>query len=99
MHTDTSPHVLTLEEVSIYLRLSPEAVQQQAIAGKIPGQEIDGDWRFLRQAVDDWLRCRNQKSRDILLSQAGIFAGDEALVEIQAEIDRQRRPATLEAES
>jgi excisionase family DNA binding protein len=52
----TLPDVLTLEEVSAYLRLPTEAVLRQASQGKIPGCKIEDDWRFLKAAIDDWLR-------------------------------------------
>jgi Helix-turn-helix domain len=87
-------NVLTLEEASQYLRLSPIVIAQQASIGNIPGQLIDNDWRFLRSAIDDWLKTRN--SRSILLTQAGSLATDDALVELQAEIDLARRNSTVE---
>jgi excisionase family DNA binding protein len=89
------PNILTLEEVADYLRLSPEIVLQEAIAGKIPGQSIGDHWRFLKSAIDEWLRSRD--SRTILLQQAGVFANDETLELIQAQIDRDRRQFTLES--
>jgi excisionase family DNA binding protein len=89
------PSILTLEEVADCLRLSPEIVLQEAIAGKIPGQPIGNHWRFLRSAIDEWLHCRD--SRTIWLQQAGAFAEDETLVAIQAQIDRDRQQFTLES--
>jgi excisionase family DNA binding protein len=88
--------ILTLEEAADYLRLSPDLLLQHAIAGKIPGQPIGETWRFLKSAIDDWLRCRD--SRTILLQQAGIFAQDETLEVIQAKIDRDRQQSTLETD-
>jgi hypothetical protein len=87
--TATLPNVLTLEETATYLRLSPEVVVQEAIAGNIPGQQIDHTWRFLKSAIDDWLRCRDH--RTILLRQAGVFANDETLSLLQENIDRDRQ--------
>jgi excisionase family DNA binding protein len=48
--------VLTLEEASAYLRLPVEAVLRQALQGNIPGRKIEDNWRFLKTAIDDWLR-------------------------------------------
>ena len=62
------PDVLTLEEVAAYLRIPKETIQRQAARGRIPGRQIDDTWRFLKVAIDDWLRSRN--SRTILLHQA-----------------------------
>lgn len=84
------PDILTLEEISTYLRIPIETVENQALKGNIPGQKIEGDWRFLKTAVDDWLRAKN--SRLTLLSQAGAFANDDSLVQIRETIyqDRER---------
>lgn len=76
----TIPDVLTLEEASEYLRLPIETVLRQAVRGSIPGRQIEDDWRFLKVAIDDWLRSKN--SRSILLSQAGAFADDDSLAQL-----------------
>ena len=47
--------VLTLDEVAEYLRLPIEAVRGHAIQGLLPGNEIKGEWRFLKSAIDRWL--------------------------------------------
>ncbi len=75
------PEVLTLEEVANYLRLSPETIEKQATRGNIPGRRVEDTWRFLKAAVDDWLR--QQDSRVILLQQAGVLADDESLTELR----------------
>jgi excisionase family DNA binding protein len=69
MDRATLPDVLTLEEASDYLRLPVEAVLRQASQGNIPGRKIENNWRFLKTAIDDWLR--SQSNRTILLHQAG----------------------------
>jgi excisionase family DNA binding protein len=89
------PSVLTLEEAAEYLRLSPDIVRQEAIAGKIPGQLIGEHWRFLRSAIDEWLKGRD--FRTVLLQQVGAFADDDTLDLIQAQIDRDRQQFTLES--
>ncbi|MCP2731081.1 helix-turn-helix domain-containing protein [Limnofasciculus baicalensis] len=93
MQITTYPSVLTLEETAQYLRLSPEVVVQQANIGKIPGQEIDRTWRFLKSAIDDWLRCRD--GRTILLRQAGAFADDDTLTELEELIYHARQESTI----
>ena len=55
---DTQPDrqdVLTLEEVAELLRLPLEAVARRAEEGELPGRAFDGEWRFARTAVLDWL--------------------------------------------
>lgn len=47
--------VLTLDEAAAYLRLAVQAVRTEAEAGRIPGQKLGGDWRFLRGGIAQWL--------------------------------------------
>jgi excisionase family DNA binding protein len=89
------PDVLTLEEVANYLRLPKETVERQAVQGQIPGRRIEDTWRFLKAAIDDWLRSHD--SRMILLQQAGVLATDETLSELRAAIYAERgRPEAEE---
>ena len=74
--TATFPQILTLKEVATYLRLPAAAVERHAGLGEIPGRRIEGAWRFLRSALEDWLRTPDPSS--VLLSQAGALADDEA---------------------
>jgi excisionase family DNA binding protein len=50
-----SQEVLTLEELARLLRLPEDALQALANDGELPGRRIAGEWRFVRQAVLDWL--------------------------------------------
>lgn len=94
-HTLTMPDVLTLDEVANYLRISQETVERQALRGLIPGRKIEDTWRFLKTAIDDWLRSHD--SRDILLQQAGALADDDRLVELRTNVYATRgRPETDE---
>ena len=51
-----STEVLTLDEAAAYLRVSPEALMRLVVQQALPGSQIDGEWRFLRAAMADWLR-------------------------------------------
>lgn len=94
-HPTELPQVLTLEEAARYLRLPKKTVERQAVQGKLPGRCIEKTWRFLKEAIDEWLR--SQDSRVILLQQAGAFADDETLSELRAKIYAERgRPETEE---
>ena len=48
--------VLTLEELAEYLKVSPAAAHRVIKELKLPGRNIGGEWRFLRDAVANWLR-------------------------------------------
>lgn len=80
--------VLTLEEAAAYLRVPPEALLHQVTQGNLPGRKIDETWRFLKAAIDDWLRL--QDSRTLLLQQAGAFADDESLADLRTAIYQAR---------
>lgn len=71
-----------------YLRLSEDVVLEEAMQGHLPGRKIADTWRFLKDAIDDWLRT--QDSRAILLSQSGSWADDENIDELLANIYRER---------
>jgi excisionase family DNA binding protein len=93
------PDILTLEEAAAYLRLSRETVVEQALKGNIPGRKIENDWRFLKLAIDDWLRSKNSSS--VLLSQAGALADDESIEQLRVSIyqARERPEADEDLES
>ncbi len=84
----TIPDVLTLEEASGYLKLSIETVASQALKGNIPGRKIENNWRFLKSAIDDWLRSKSSSS--ILLAQAGALADDDEIDRLRASIYQAR---------
>lgn len=48
--------VLTLEELADYLKVSPAAARRVIKEQNLPGKNIGGEWRFLRDAVANWLR-------------------------------------------
>ncbi|MBI4519088.1 MAG: helix-turn-helix domain-containing protein [Deltaproteobacteria bacterium] len=91
--TSTTTDVLTLEEVAEYLRLPRETIERAARQGCIPGRRIEDTWRFLRAAIDEWLRSHD--GRTILLQQAGVLAEDEFLDSLRSAIYAERgRPET-----
>jgi len=58
-------------------RLPKDTVVRQAAQGTIPGRQIEDTWRFLKTAIDEWLRSYD--SRTLLLQQAGALTEDESL--------------------
>jgi excisionase family DNA binding protein len=78
--------VLTLEETARFLRVSRAAVKRLAERGAIPCQQVEGSWRFLKTALEDWLSPKSKKVRTAkdLLQYAGLFADDETLPQIVA---------------
>jgi excisionase family DNA binding protein len=95
-HPASVPDILTLEEAAEYLRLPEETVERQAAQGQIPGRRIEDTWRFLKAAIDDWLRSYD--ARTLLLQQVGALANDTTLHELRATIyDARGRPEAEEA--
>jgi len=85
--------VLTLDEAARYLRLPEESVRRLAVQQGLPGRQVDGHWRFLRSAIQDWLR--GPTGKEALLQQAGVLADDPSLSTIVEQIYRDRgRPET-----
>lgn len=48
--------VLNLPEAAAYLRISEDALQELAAEQRIPARKIGQEWRFLKTALQDWLR-------------------------------------------
>jgi excisionase family DNA binding protein len=49
--------VLTLAEAAAFLRVPEDALLALAAEDAIPARKIGGEWRFLKRALTDWLRC------------------------------------------
>ncbi len=47
--------VMTLREAAHYLRLRTTELQTLAESGDIPAFKVDGKWRFLKNALDEWM--------------------------------------------
>ncbi len=55
VETPPTECVLTLTEAAVFLRVNDKALAEKAAAGEVPARQIGGEWRFLRQALVDWL--------------------------------------------
>jgi hypothetical protein len=86
---------LTLDQASIILNLSPGVILEHTEAGNIPGQKIGDTWQFVQSELEAWSDRHDQ--RKVLLRQAGAFAQDETLEDLQIEIDRQRQLNTIDS--
>jgi excisionase family DNA binding protein len=50
----TLPAMLTVREVSEYLRVHPTTVYRLLHAKQIPGFRVGGEWRFGSETIDRW---------------------------------------------
>ncbi len=57
----SSLDVLTLAEASTYLRLPEDAVRAEAEAGRLIGQHVCGEWRFVRAGIVVWLQTPSSR--------------------------------------
>ena len=54
--------VLTVKELSDYLRVHPSTVYKLLHNGELPGFRIGTDWRFNAEVIDRWCLERNMKA-------------------------------------
>jgi len=91
--------VLTLAEAAAYLRTPPEEVLRLVREQGLPGRRVGEDYRFLKAAVQDWLRAPSSAADKQAFWQThfGALKGDPHLEEMLQEIYRQRgRPEAEE---
>jgi len=59
--TQSSDEVMTIEELTAYLKIPKSTLYKQVQEGKVPGQKIGKQWRFGKKAIDRWI---NESSED-----------------------------------
>lgn len=52
---DLKGEILTLDEVSAYLKAGKRTVYRLAAEGKLPAFKLGGAWRFRRSDLDEWI--------------------------------------------
>jgi excisionase family DNA binding protein len=60
---NNSDNVLTIEELSAYLKIPKSTLYKLVREGKIPAQKVGRHLRFLRESIDEWLRRQNEYGR------------------------------------
>lgn len=55
--------VMTLRETTQHLRINANSLTELAQAGEIPAFMVDGQWKFPRQAVDEWITLKTLQTR------------------------------------
>jgi PTS system nitrogen regulatory IIA component len=54
--------IMTLTEISRYLRVSKKTVLRMVNAAELPGGKVSNQWRFQKARVEDWLTAKMQGS-------------------------------------
>src|ERR1700734_1040554 len=65
------PRVMTVKELSAYLRVHPSTIYKLLRRGELPGFRIGTDWRFNAEVIDRWCLERNMKPSEIAESLRG----------------------------
>lgn len=73
--TDTTPAVMTVEDLAAYLQVSPKSVYKLTTAGDLPAARVAGQWRFFKPVIDRWLKVLSLK--DYAGPPLGDFTDDE----------------------
>jgi excisionase family DNA binding protein len=53
--TETPNDILTIEELSTYLKISKSTLYKLVREGKIPSHKVGRHWRFRKVAINRWL--------------------------------------------
>ena len=95
-----SLEVFTLSDAAAYLRITEAELLRLVADQALPGRRFGTEWRFLKSAIQDWLKTPPKPgSREAVLSTYGSMKDDPHLMEELKEIYRKRgRPMTEEEE-
>ncbi len=91
--------VLTLAEAAAYLRLPEAEVVRLVREQGLPGRPAGADWRFLKAAIQDWLKAPPgpRGSKEAQMAIAGAWKDDPDLDALVQEIYRRRGRPVAEA--
>ena len=54
--------ILTIEELSEYLKIPRSTLYKLCQEGRIPSQKVGRHWRFRKQTIDQWLDKERDKN-------------------------------------
>jgi hypothetical protein len=87
--------VLTLPQTAEYLQLPEEVVRREAEAGRLVGQNVVGEWRFIRESIISWLHPPRSVSAKLDITTPAIPESPEeqdafwqSILAFRDEIDR-----------
>jgi len=68
--------ILTLQELSAYLKIAEKTLYGYAQKGKLPGIKIGSVWRFRKIDIDGWLEQQRQLTASSLRGAKGAASAD-----------------------
>ena len=98
---EPSGEVLTLSEAAAYLRLEEAEILRSIDEQALPARRLGKEWRFLKDAIQDWLRTgpSPKSNKAAWMELAGAWKDDPCVEDELAEIYRRRGRDTTEDES
>jgi excisionase family DNA binding protein len=61
--------LITVKELSLYLRVHPSTVYRLLKRGELPGFKLGSDWRFSREAIDRWRERQGGELEELLANK------------------------------
>jgi excisionase family DNA binding protein len=56
------PDLMTVSEVADYLKVHPATIYRLLKRGAMPAFKVGSDWRFRKEAIDEWARAQEKNS-------------------------------------
>lgn len=53
--------IMTISEVSAFLKIAEKTTYRLALEGKIPGFKVGGSWRFRKSEIEKWILTQEKK--------------------------------------
>jgi excisionase family DNA binding protein len=60
-------NILTVRQLATYLNMASVTIYRLAARGELPGTKVGGQWRFHKQAIDEWLSRKPDRRRTKIL--------------------------------
>jgi excisionase family DNA binding protein len=60
-------NILTVRQLAMYLNMASVTIYRLAARGELPGTKVGGQWRFHKQAIDEWLSRKPERKRTKIL--------------------------------
>ena len=60
-HNRPIPALMTVKDLALYLNVHQSTIYRLLRANQLPCMKIGSDWRFHREAIDQWIRDRTKR--------------------------------------
>ncbi len=57
---DMDSDIMTIKEVSEYLKLNEKTAYRLTLDGKLPAFKVGGSWRFKKTDIDSWIKQKTE---------------------------------------